>query len=242
MPKALLVCFNDRKPCKRIAASLEKVGFRVETLNIVKALHGVTEMPNPDALAKRHQALVVSGRSSCELDGLSCGDARQVCSKRGTCGKSFSPKCRLVKGVGAIIRGFERARRAMLFICYGMQLWAHLNGGKVTRMREANGLKLYRHCMHRVELDTTSPLLEGLPEQAEMCHIHSRCVRLGNVPRRLKTVGWADYGAAVLSRSNRCFGVQFHPEYSKALGAQLFANFASIAGKRSRVKRPAVKR
>ncbi|MFW5830509.1 MAG: glutamine-hydrolyzing GMP synthase, partial [Planctomycetota bacterium] len=93
----------------------------------------------------------------------------------------------------------------VLGICYGMQLTAYLNGGKVAEAEERE------YGRTDIVVDTTNPLFEKLPAKQVVWMSHGD--RIGDIP-----------GATVIAKSDNCplaavhvprlnfHGVQFHPE------------------------------
>ncbi|MEO0069727.1 MAG: glutamine-hydrolyzing GMP synthase [candidate division WOR-3 bacterium] len=108
----------------------------------------------------------------------------------------------------------------ILGICYGMQLTAHLLGGKVkpAGIREYGGAKL-----HRVK---ETPLFKGLPQEFLVWMSH------GDSVSRLP-LGFVKLGktgrlaiAAMADENRKIYGLQFHPEVEHTpLGRKILSNF-----------------
>ncbi|HYE06870.1 MAG TPA: glutamine-hydrolyzing GMP synthase [Planctomycetota bacterium] len=107
----------------------------------------------------------------------------------------------------------------ILGICYGMQLAAHVNGGKVQRASEREFGRTVITC------DTGNALFKGLPQQQTVWMSHGD--RIDAIP-----------GATVIAQSSNCplaavhapalnfHGVQFHPEVAHTEhGAEIIRNF-----------------
>ncbi|HEV7162727.1 MAG TPA: imidazole glycerol phosphate synthase subunit HisH [Solirubrobacteraceae bacterium] len=163
----------------------------------------------------------------------------------------------IVPGVGAFPRAMAQLRASgldellrervatdtpVLGICLGMQLAfdssTELGGaeglgivhGEVHAL-QAGELKLPHIGWNEVQLvNTSSPLLDSLPERCAFYHVHS----LAPVPANSEDIlGMAEYGAPFVTTVQRgsFYGVQFHPEKSSAAGLRLLANFAHICAR-----------
>jgi GMP synthase (glutamine-hydrolysing) len=117
----------------------------------------------------------------------------------------------------AIFRGGQ----AVLGICYGQQIMAHLLGGEVRRGEKGE------YGMATLELDETSdPMFAGLSGSQQIWMNHRDLV--GRVPAGFSVVGRTDTCgvAAIADRARRLYGVQFHPEVvHTARGLEYLANF-----------------
>lgn len=108
----------------------------------------------------------------------------------------------------------------ILGICYGLQLIAHLQGGKVN---PADQREFGRT---RVNITAESPLFAGLGGSEEVWMSHGD--RLLQLPRGFRTIAVSDGSpyAAVENPATRQYGVQFHPEVSHTVhGREILANF-----------------
>jgi GMP synthase (glutamine-hydrolysing) len=111
--------------------------------------------------------------------------------------------------------------QAVLGICYGQQLMAHLLGGHVRQGDKGEyGLAI-------LELDTTTdPLFSGLGGQQQIWMSHRDVV--AGVPDGFSVVGRTATcaAAAVAAPARNLYGVQFHPEVVHTTrGKELLANF-----------------
>jgi len=108
----------------------------------------------------------------------------------------------------------------ILGICYGVQLMAHLLGGKVehsTHREYGSGL---------LHLAGDCPIFHGLPETLDIWNSHGD--RITKLPRGFRTVGKTDNSpyAALEHPKKRFYGLQFHPEVVHTpRGKELLANF-----------------
>ena len=108
----------------------------------------------------------------------------------------------------------------VLGICYGMQLTAHLLGGKVARASERE----YGRVTVRVLPD--SPLTEGMSDASPCWMSHTWQVR--ECPPGFRALASTDHcpAAAMADEGRRLYGVQFHPEVTHTQeGMRLLRNF-----------------
>jgi GMP synthase (glutamine-hydrolysing) len=111
--------------------------------------------------------------------------------------------------------------QAVLGICYGQQVMAHLLGGEVRRGEKGE------YGMATLELDDTSdPMFAGLGGSQQIWMSHRDLV--GRVPEGFLVAGRTATCsvAAMAARERRLYGVQFHPEVvHTARGQEYLANF-----------------
>ena len=108
----------------------------------------------------------------------------------------------------------------VLGICYGMQLTAHLLGGKVERAREREYGRV------EVRMKESSALLAGL-KSSSFCWM-SHTWQVASCPEGFVPVAWTDNCpvAAMENEERRIYGVQFHPEVTHTEeGRLLLHNF-----------------
>ena len=109
----------------------------------------------------------------------------------------------------------------ILGICYGVQLLAQFNGGKVERgqKREYGKGTLTVH-------DASCALFENLPASLQVWNSHGD--KLTKLPKDFAVVATtenSDY-AVIENRERKFFGLQFHPEVVHTpRGKELLANF-----------------
>jgi GMP synthase (glutamine-hydrolysing) len=108
----------------------------------------------------------------------------------------------------------------ILGICYGLQLLAHLQDGKVQRAQERE--------FGRSELNVTSPtaLFADLATKQTVWMSHGD--RLLELPSGFHSIGVSDNSphAAIEHQEKRQYGVQFHPEVSHTeRGREILNNF-----------------
>lgn len=151
----------------------------------------------------------------------------------------------ILPGVGAAGPGMQRLRDAglvevlrglrqpILGVCLGMQLlFDHseegdtpclgLLPGRVRHLAGGPGLRVPHMGWNRLEVQRADTLVEGLPNPAHAYFVHSYAAPLGSF-----TLASAHHGAAfsaVVRQGNIC-GMQFHPERSGGVGAQLLKSF-----------------
>lgn len=108
----------------------------------------------------------------------------------------------------------------ILGICYGLQLLAHEQGGKVTpRTTSEYGPATLR-------ITGTHPLLAGFPERSSVWMSHGDSViKLPRGFRVLASTAALPYAAAA-HRTKPIYGIQFHPEvHHTKYGRELYRNF-----------------
>ena len=112
-------------------------------------------------------------------------------------------------------------RVPVLGICYGMQLLAHLLGGRVAPARARE----YGPAQLRV-LEPDNPLLRNLPEHMTVWMSHGD--RVEALPPGWRPIARTDNAphAVIADADNRRFGVQFHPEVAHTpRGRDILAHF-----------------
>ncbi|MFZ2053878.1 MAG: glutamine-hydrolyzing GMP synthase [Candidatus Aminicenantales bacterium] len=139
---------------------------------------------------------------------------------------SGGPRSVYEKGAPLVSVEIFRLGIPVLGICYGVQLMAHLLGGKVVpSSRREYGFA-------RLDVRDRSGLLKGIRNKGQVWMSHGD--RVEKVPPRFTITGrTANTKVAVLeSPAQRCFGVQFHPEVIHThQGKAILANFLfSLAG------------
>ena len=154
----------------------------------------------------------------------------------------------ILPGVGAAGPGMARLRelglvelmrsltQPVLGVCLGMQLLcAHSEEGdtdclgvidaSVRRFHEAPGLRVPHMGWNALAPVRAHTLLDGLAAGEQAFFVHSYAVPVGDY-----TLATSDFGgpfSAVIARGN-FHGMQFHPERSAAVGAQLLRNFLRL--------------
>jgi anthranilate synthase/aminodeoxychorismate synthase-like glutamine amidotransferase len=120
-----------------------------------------------------------------------------------------------------------RGHLPMLGVCLGHQAIAAALGGRVIRAAEP--VHGRTSAIHHDGTD----LFAGLPSPLPACRYHSLVIDDRALPNGLAVTARADDGTvmAVAQRSDRLYGVQFHPEsILTAHGFHLLANFLDLAG------------
>lgn len=107
----------------------------------------------------------------------------------------------------------------ILGICFGMQLLAHANGGKVeTKTIREDGV-------FEISVDTTCSLFAGLEQKQQVLLTHGDTVEVPGSD--FNPIAWSgDLLAGMAHKTKPWFGVQFHPEVDLTKnGREMFANF-----------------
>jgi glutamine amidotransferase len=146
-------------------------------------------------------------------------------------------------GLDELVVRRAQAGTPVLGLCLGMQLLFDgsvegvgdrglgLLGGEIAELTpDVPALKIPHIGWNVVSLDTSSPLLQGLPEACAFYHVHSYVARPAEAS---DVVGRGDYGGPFVSIVARepVYGVQFHPEKSSTHGLALLRNFTAICAR-----------
>ncbi|MBW8810283.1 imidazole glycerol phosphate synthase subunit HisH [Lysobacter capsici] len=139
-----------------------------------------------------------------------------------------------------LVDPIRRLQQPLLGICLGMQLLYEsseegeveclgLLPGRITRLQPGPGVRVPHmgwNLLQKHESQPGSePLLAGIGERDHAYFVHSYAA-----PLTEHTLASAAHGTrftAVAGRG-RCFGAQFHPERSAAVGSRLLANFLAL--------------
>jgi GMP synthase (glutamine-hydrolysing) len=108
----------------------------------------------------------------------------------------------------------------VLGICYGLQLIAHLNGGKVAKAQRREYGRAHIH------IDDDSDLFQNLEAQLEVWMSHGD--HLKTLPSDFKVIAHTDNApiAAIKNDSGSIYGIQFHPEVVHTpKGTEILRNF-----------------
>lgn len=139
-----------------------------------------------------------------------------------------------MKGLDRVLSDF---RRPLLGVCLGMQLLFEYSEegdtaclgilpGKVRRIPAMKDLRVPHMGWNVLRIEREDSLLTDIPPDAGYVYfVHSYAV-----PPNSHTVACSNYGdtwSAVVRHGNVC-GMQFHPERSGVLGAQLLRNFLRL--------------
>lgn len=100
----------------------------------------------------------------------------------------------------------------VLGICYGVQLIAHLLGGKVEKSRQRE----YGHGVLKIK--RKGSLFKGLPSELRVWNSHGD--RLSKLPKGFNAIASTENSgfAGIADESRRIFGIQFHPEVDHTEG------------------------
>jgi GMP synthase (glutamine-hydrolysing) len=106
----------------------------------------------------------------------------------------------------------------ILGICYGMQLTAHLLGGKVKKGKKGEYGKAHLH------IEKKSSLFEGIPEDSTVWMSHFDEVE--SIPENFEINATTGVISAISNEKSQIFCVQFHPEVSHTEeGNKMLENF-----------------
>lgn len=106
----------------------------------------------------------------------------------------------------------------LLGICYGMQLTAHLLGGKVSK-----GVK-GEYGKSELEIVRSNPLFTSVPRKSTVWMSHFDEVE--EVPEGFEVSGRSGVIAAMANEKKNIFAIQFHPEVTHTEeGAKMLENF-----------------
>jgi GMP synthase (glutamine-hydrolysing) len=114
-----------------------------------------------------------------------------------------------------------KLRVPILGVCYGLQLMAHLLGGKV----EPGQKREYGKGTLTIK-DKDCPLFANLPGELQIWNSHGD--RITKFPKGFSPVAVSDNSpyAAVEDRSRHFYGIQFHPEVAHTpRGREIISNF-----------------
>ena len=189
----------------------------------------------PPALSGGSPVIIVldAGGQYCHLEARKVRDLGVYAEVRA----SETPAAELATAKGLIISGgpssvydpgsptvdpaIFSSGQAVLGICYGQQIMAHLLGGEVRRGEKGE------YGMATLELDDRSdPMFAGLSGRQQIWMSHRDLV--GHVPDGFAVAGRTDTCgiAAIADPARRLYGVQFHPEVvHTARGLEYLANF-----------------
>jgi anthranilate synthase/aminodeoxychorismate synthase-like glutamine amidotransferase len=116
----------------------------------------------------------------------------------------------------------------ILGVCLGHQAIAEAYGGKVVRARQ-----LMHGKTSMIEHDSRD-LFEGIDSPLEVMRYHSLTVEETSLPQDLEVIAWSSKDRseihAMRHRTNRVWGVQFHPEsVMTQSGKKILTNFLELA-------------
>ncbi|MFD1295618.1 MULTISPECIES: imidazole glycerol phosphate synthase subunit HisH [Lysobacter] len=138
-----------------------------------------------------------------------------------------------------LVATIRRLQQPLLGICLGMQLLYEsseegeveclgLLPGRITRLQPGPGVRVPHmgwNLLQKHESAGAQRLLAGIGEHDQAYFVHSYAAPL--TPDTLASASYGTRFTAVAGRG-RCFGAQFHPERSAAVGSRLLANFLAL--------------
>ena len=136
----------------------------------------------------------------------------------------------------ALIEPIHALKQPLLGVCVGMQLLFEsseegdvpclgLLPGRVRRFANRADLPVPHMGWNQLELRRDSPLLNAVAAGDYLYFVHSYAAPVSDL-----TVAATSYGerfSAIVQRGN-VYGMQFHPERSARVGAQLLRNFLQL--------------
>jgi glutamine amidotransferase len=142
--------------------------------------------------------------------------------------------------LGALNEAVLEKKTPVLGICLGMQLMTKFSeegdvaglgwfDAEVKKMKMNNTLryKVPHTGWSLAEFNAASPLAKDIPAESEFYFVHAYAVYDAPKEEILTTSFYERPFISGLSKNN-IFGVQFHPEKSHQIGAQLIKNFISL--------------
>src|SRR3989344_675798 len=132
------------------------------------------------------------------------------------------------KAAPTINKDIFNLRIPILGICYGMQLTAHLLGGKVVSGKKEYGPTILQMANGKWQM------ANKLPKQFTVWMSHGDGIV--KLPKDFKVIGSSDSVpfAFVENKKRKIFGLQFHPEVEHTEhGLQILKNFVDICGLRA---------
>jgi len=135
-----------------------------------------------------------------------------------------------------IVDTIRKLRQPVLGICVGMQLLFEsseegnvsclgLLPGRVRRFETRPDLPVPHMGWNQLEFKETSPLLQDIAQGDYVYFVHSYAAPVSELT--LATASYGEPFTAIVQREN-VYGVQFHPERSARVGAQLIQNFLRL--------------
>jgi glutamine amidotransferase len=140
-------------------------------------------------------------------------------------------------GLTDVIRQVIAQRHPFLGICLGLQLLFEESeemgqhrglgvfGGQVKRFEI--GLKVPQIGWNQIHIQQASPLLEGVADGSYAYFVHSYYVAPADPEIVLAITDYEMDYASIVGQDN-VFGIQFHPEKSRAVGLRILRNFTEL--------------
>ena len=136
---------------------------------------------------------------------------------------SGSPSSSYEEGAPEVPLSVLTSGLPILGICYGMQVLARYLGGEVQQGT------IGEYGFQEVTLETSEPLMEGLPEKGRCWMSHGDAVV--KLPPGAKLLASTESIRIAAFGADSMYGVQFHPEVSHTpFGHELIRNFLRMCG------------
>ena len=141
------------------------------------------------------------------------------------------------KGLIQALGDYAASGRPILGICLGMQLmFDYSEEGDAEglsfvpgRIREipADGVKVPQVGWNDIEIEPSSRLLKGVPNNSYFYFVHSYCL---DAEDKEIVTGYTEHGITIEAsfEKDNLFGTQFHPEKSGEAGLIILKNFAEV--------------
>lgn len=123
-----------------------------------------------------------------------------------------------------VILNRKSLKSAVLGVCLGHQGIVHHLGGKVVRAPQ-----IIHGKTSKIRVKSTSPLFDGIGDEFEAMRYHSLIAELSTVPVEITVTAQEEAQGLIMAlqhKSDRLYGVQFHPEsIGTPQGQKMLENF-----------------
>lgn len=138
------------------------------------------------------------------------------------------------------LRKVAQAGTPIMGICLGLQLFFQkseeaeeeveglgLLSGRILRFPDREGFKIPHMGWNSIKINTSSRLLNGIPEDSYMYFVHSYYLQAEHQEDVAATTDYIVQVHAAVEHDN-IFATQFHPEKSGDVGLQILKNFTAL--------------